>query len=75
MATAVNDPDEAHEAVVLLYPDEVVELTDFLSHGQKRVYRATPVRAWLNCLSERELTPSTVKMRVEVPLELLKTAT
>jgi hypothetical protein len=50
-------------------------LKDFLGLGQKRFYRATPIRAWLNCLSERELTPSTVKMRVEIPLEALKAAT
>jgi hypothetical protein len=58
-----------------VYPGETVDLSDFLGSGQKRFYRATPIRAWLNCLSERELTPSTVKMRVEVPLELLKAAT
>jgi hypothetical protein len=45
MATAVDDADEAQEAVVLLYPDEVVELGDFLAYGQKRNYRATPMRA------------------------------
>jgi hypothetical protein len=74
-AAAVVDPSEAQEAAALLYPGEVVELADFLGSGQKRFYGAIPKQVWLNCLSERELTPSTVKMRVEVPLELLKAAT
>ncbi|NYH22076.1 pyridoxamine 5'-phosphate oxidase family protein [Paraburkholderia bryophila] len=74
-AAAVVDPDEAQEAAALLYPGEVVELADFLAGGQKRFYRAIPTQVWLNCLSERELKPSIVKMRVEVPLELLKAAT
>ena len=63
------------EAFSLLYPDEPLDLSDFLGPGQKRFYRATPLKAWLNCLSERELTPSTVKMREEVSLALLKTVT
>lgn len=71
----VDGPDEAQKAFALLYPDETVDLTDFLGSGQKRFYRATPIRAWLNCLSERQLTPSTIKMRAEVSLELLRAAT
>lgn len=71
----VGEQGEAEKAFALVYPGEVVDLKDFLGLGQKRFYRATPIRAWLNCLSERELTPSTVKMRVEIPLESLKTAT
>ena len=70
----VQEPKEAQKAFALVYPGETEDLSDFLGSGQKRFYRATPVKAWLNCLSERELTPSTVKMRVEVPLELLKAA-
>lgn len=73
-ATAVVEPEEVRQAAVLLYPDEEVRLEDFTGEGQKRFYRATPARAWLNCLSERDLTPSTVKMRVEVPLQLLNEA-
>lgn len=72
---AVEEDVEAHKAFSLIYPGEAVDLKDFLGFGQKRFYRATPIKAWLNCLSERELTPSTVKMRVEVPLEVLKAAT
>ena len=71
----IDEQGEAHKAFALVYPGEVVDLKDFLGPGQKRFYRATPTMAWLNCLSERELTPSTVKMRVEVPLEALKAAT
>lgn len=70
----VRDPDEAAKAFALLYPGEDMDLADFLGAGQKRFYRATPVRAWLNCLSERQLTPSTIKMRAELSLELLRAA-
>jgi len=73
-AAVVVDPDEAQAAAALLYPGEAVELADFLAGGQKRFYKAIPTKAWLNCLSERELAPTTVKMRVEVPLERLKAA-
>lgn len=73
-ATAVDDSAEAEKAFALVYPGEPVALEDFLGSGQKRFYRATPLQAWLNCLSERELSPSTVKMRAEVPLALLKAA-
>jgi len=71
-AAVVDDEAEARKAFALLYPGEPVALDDFLDAGQKRFYRATPLHAWLNCLSERELSPSTVKMRAEVPLALLK---
>ena len=73
-AAAVDDPAEARRAFALLYPGDAVDLADFLGAGQKRFYRATPLHAWLNSLSERELTPSTIKMRTEVPLALLKAA-
>jgi hypothetical protein len=71
---AVEAADEAAAAFALVYPGEAVELSDFLGDGQKRFYRATPVQAWLNCLSERELAPSTVKMRAELPIDRLKAA-
>jgi hypothetical protein len=73
-AAAVEDPAEAAKAFALLYPGETVALDDFLGSGAKRFYRAVPLQAWLNCLSERELSPSTVKMRAEVPLALLRLA-
>jgi hypothetical protein len=75
LAAVVEEQDEARKAFALVYPGDVVDLQDFLGSGQKRFYRATPVKAWLNCLSERELTPETIKMRTEVPLEALKAAT
>lgn len=73
-AVVVNDVEEADNAFQLLYPDETLHLQDFLGEGQKRFYRATPVKAWLNCLSERQLTPSTIKMREELPLDALAAA-
>jgi len=71
----VEDPATAAWAFTLLYPEDTVDTDDFLAAGQKRFYRASPVKAWLNCLSERELTPATVKMRLDVPLEALRRAT
>lgn len=68
-AREVTDPAEAAKAAELLYPDEQVDLSMFLAGGIKRFYRATPTTAWLNSLSERELEPGTLKMRVEVPLD------
>lgn len=73
-AEAVDDVAEAEKACALLYPGEPVALEDFMGSGQKRFYRARPLQAWVNCLSERELSPSTVKMRAEIPLALLKAA-
>ena len=73
-AAAVEDPDEVRRVFPSLYPGEPIVLDDFLGAGQKRVYKATPIHVWLNCLSERELTPSTIKMRAEVPLALLAAA-
>lgn len=73
-AVVVEDAAEASKAFALVYPGEPLDLSDFLGSGLKRFYRATPTKAWLNCLSERELTPSTVKMREEISLALLKAA-
>lgn len=61
-------------AAALLYPDEPVNLPDFLAPGLKRFYKASVQRAWVNCLSERQLTPETTKMRQEVSLEQLRAA-
>jgi hypothetical protein len=70
----VEARDEAEKAFALLYPGDAVNLADFFDDGQKRFYRTTPLKAWLNVLSERELTPSTLKMRVEVSLDALRAA-
>ncbi len=74
-AQVVTDQQEAGKAFALVYPEEPINLADFLDSGLKRFYRATPRKAWLNCLSERDLTPATLKMRVEVPWELIQRAT
>ena len=60
--------DEAAKAFRLLYPTEVIDLESFLREGIKRFYCAEPKRGWLNCLSEKELQPTTLKMRTEVPI-------
>jgi general stress protein 26 len=70
----LSDAAEADRAFRMIYPDDAVDLKDFLAPGIKRFYRARPTGAWLNCLSERELTPSTIKMRVEISLEALRAA-
>lgn len=73
-AAAVSDPVEACKAYGLLYANTPVVVDDFLADGLKRFYRARPLQAWLNVLSERELKPDTVKMRVEVGLEPIRLA-
>lgn len=75
VARVVTDRHEAERAYDLVYPGEPVDLEAFLDAGLKRFYHATPEKAWLNCLSERDLTPATIKMRVEVPWELIQRAT
>lgn len=71
-ASEVSDPEEATKAFKLLYPEEEVKLDMFLAGGIKRFYRAQPKQAWLNCLSERELEPGTLKMRAEVLIDDIK---
>ncbi|MHC8304840.1 hypothetical protein [Pseudomonas sp. PB3P13] len=73
-ASEVDDRAEASKAFRLLYPDTEINLENFLEGGVKRFYRATPTQAWLNCLSEAELEPTTLKMRIEVPLGDIKAA-
>lgn len=74
-ASEVSDLEEARKAHGLIYPDERIDLADFSGDGLKRFYRARPLAAWVNILSERELQPATVKMREEVPLESIRLAT
>jgi nitroimidazol reductase NimA-like FMN-containing flavoprotein (pyridoxamine 5'-phosphate oxidase superfamily) len=73
-AAVVSDPGEARKAHELIYPTERVDLTEFSDPGPKRFYRARPLEAWLNILSERELQPTTIKMRLEVPLDSIRLA-
>jgi len=75
IANEVTEQSEATKASALLYPGEAVDVADFMGSGLKRFYKAVPRRAWLNCLSERQLTPSTVKMRMEISLEDLRAVT
>jgi len=58
----------------LLYGDEVKSLSteDFIENGLKRIYKFSPHAAWLNDLSESQVTTKTVKMRIKVPLDKLK---
>jgi nitroimidazol reductase NimA-like FMN-containing flavoprotein (pyridoxamine 5'-phosphate oxidase superfamily) len=72
--TTIADTAEAEHAFRMIYPDHAVALEDFLAPGIKRFYKAKPTAAWLNCLSERELTPTTLKMRIEVGLPALRAA-
>lgn len=73
-AYAVVDAEQARSAFERLYPGDAVDLTDFLGDGIKRFYCARPQRAWLNCLSEKELEPTTLKMRTAVDLDAIKQA-
>ncbi|MFC0337133.1 Pyridoxamine 5'-phosphate oxidase [Kushneria avicenniae] len=74
VAREVTAPQEARRAFERLYPGESVDLTDFLGEGIKRFYCAEPQQAWLNCLSEKELEPTTLKMRTAVSLDALRKA-
>ncbi|MCK0715185.1 hypothetical protein ACFO0U_09660 [Chromohalobacter sarecensis] len=74
LAREVSDASEAEKAFALLYPDDHVDLTNFLGDGIKRFFCAEPQQAWLNCLSEKELEPTTLKMRTEVSIESIKRA-
>ncbi|WP_280562906.1 pyridoxamine 5'-phosphate oxidase family protein [Chromohalobacter sp. 48-RD10] len=74
VAREVSGPDEARKAFGILYPGESVELENFLEEGVKRFYCAEPRKAWLNCLSEKELEPTTLKMRMEVSIGDIRNA-
>lgn len=74
-AAAVSEEPEVRKAYELIYPGEEVDLGGFLGAGVKRFYRARPLQAWLNVLSEKELRPDTLKMREEVPIENIRVAT
>ncbi len=53
-----------------LYGEEAAQMkpADYSGEAIKRVYRFHPEQCWLNDLSERQVTETTVKMRIEVPL-------
>ena len=71
-ATPVTTHDEIQKAYALVYPGEEPQLEQFSPNALKNFYKATPKVAWLNCLSERNLTPTKLKMRVEVSLDDIK---
>lgn len=73
-ANVVTSQEEAYRAHELLYPGEPVDLADFFDTGLRRFYRATPQAAWLNCLSEQQLSPATVDMREAVSLDAIRAA-
>ncbi len=70
----ISEKEEVIKAINLLYPTELEqhEADDFLGSGLRRMYKAIPVSAWLNDISERQVTKETIKMRVEIDLERLK---
>lgn len=67
-ARQVTSREEGEKAHGLIYPGKPMDPDGFFDGAPKRFYVATPEAAWLNDLSEREVTPRTLKMRVEVPL-------
>lgn len=73
-ASVVADRSEARGAHELIYPDKEVDLDGFFDSGLRRFFRAQPLQAWLNCLSEQQLQPSTLDMRVEVSLKDIRLA-
>jgi nitroimidazol reductase NimA-like FMN-containing flavoprotein (pyridoxamine 5'-phosphate oxidase superfamily) len=72
VAAPVTTGEEIRRAYELVYPGEELQLEQFSPEAPKSFYKATPQLAWLNCLSERNLTPSTIKMRVEVSIEEIR---
>ena len=74
LAAEVISEEEVSKGTSLLYPEEVDKMnpTDFLGDGLRRIYSAEPLNAWLNDISERQVTKETIKMRVEIDLEKLK---
>ncbi|MES1923820.1 pyridoxamine 5'-phosphate oxidase family protein [Salinisphaera sp. T31B1] len=73
-AAVVTDDVEARKAHRLIYPDEDIDLAGFVGDGLRRFYRARPLQAWLNCLSERQVSADTLDMREPVPLERIRAA-
>lgn len=71
-ALPVSAKEEIRKAYELVYPGEALQLEDFSPDAIKNFYKAIPQVAWLNCISERYLTPSTIKMRIEVSLEEIR---
>lgn len=73
-AREVLSREEGAKAHRLIYPGQPVDLEAFFDAAPKRFYAATVEAAWLNDLSEREVTPRTVKMRMDVTPEAIRAA-
>jgi len=73
LASEVLSEDEILKAIQLLYPEEVSDMKpeEFLGEGLRRIYSASPLSAWLNDISERQVTTETIKMRIEIDLAKL----
>ena len=73
-ASEVEDVEVIKLATGLLYgPPPGGNLpSDFLGEAQRRIYRAVPLKLWLNDKSESEVTSETLKMRVAVSISALK---
>lgn len=76
VAGEVLSEEEVKKAIGLLYPTELDQHKpeDFLESGLRRMYRASIKKAWLNDISERQVTKETIKMRVEVDVNELRNA-
>ncbi|MEG4573433.1 pyridoxamine 5'-phosphate oxidase family protein [Microcoleus sp. N3A4] len=72
IAVSVTAKEEIRKAHELVYPGKELQLEQFSPDPIKNFYKAIPKVAWLNCLSVRNLTPSTIKMRVEVSIEEIR---
>ena len=72
-ASELNDSSLIEPILGLLYGDEAqtMSVEEYAVTAIKRIYRFSPSAAWLNDLSERQVTGQTVKMRIEIPLTSL----
>lgn len=73
-AAVVTDKQEGDTVHRILYPDEAVDLAGFFESGLRRFYRARPLQAWVNMLSERQVQADTQTLREHVPLEAIRQA-
>jgi nitroimidazol reductase NimA-like FMN-containing flavoprotein (pyridoxamine 5'-phosphate oxidase superfamily) len=73
-AVELSESEEIEEPLLLLYGDDWTNprTPDYVGESIRRIYRATVDRCWLNDRSDKEVTKETQKMRVDVPLELLR---
>lgn len=73
-ANEILDEEEVTKAIGLIYPTELDQhkAEDYLGEGLRRFYKVKLEHAWLNDISERQVTAATIKMRVEVNVSELK---